>query len=75
MRVNTYNRIVLDAWKANIDIQYILNPCACKMYIVPYISKSQRGMSDLLNRAAKEAREGNLDIKRQVRSHTLAIIF
>lgn len=30
-------------------------------------SKSQRGMSDLLNRAAKEAREGNLDIKRQVR--------
>lgn len=37
------------------------------MYIVSYMSKSQRGMSDLLNRAAKEAREGNIDIKRQVR--------
>ena len=37
------------------------------MYIVSYISKSQGGTSDLLNRAAKEAREGNLDIKRQVR--------
>ncbi|XP_078328660.1 uncharacterized protein LOC144623788 [Crassostrea virginica] len=67
MRVNSYNSIVLDAWKANIDIQYILDPYACAMYIVSYISKSQRGMSNLLNRAAKEAREGNLDIKRQVR--------
>ncbi|XP_062602358.1 uncharacterized protein LOC134264070, partial [Saccostrea cucullata] len=67
MRVNSYNSVVLDAWKANIDIQYILDPYACAMYIVSYISKSQRGMSDLLNRAAKEAREGNLDIKRQVR--------
>ncbi|XP_062614811.1 uncharacterized protein LOC134276593 [Saccostrea cucullata] len=67
MRVNSYNSVVLNAWKANIDIQYILDPYACAMYIVSYISKSQRGMSDLLNRAAKEAREGNLDIKRQVR--------
>ncbi|XP_061170324.1 uncharacterized protein LOC133179634 [Saccostrea echinata] len=67
MRVNSYNSVVLDAWKENIDIQYILDPYACAMYIVSYISKSQRGMSDLLNRAAKEAREGNLDIKRQIR--------
>ncbi|XP_062567926.1 uncharacterized protein LOC134230168 [Saccostrea cucullata] len=67
MRVNSYNSVVLDAWRANIDIQYILDPYACAMYIVSYISKSQRGMSDLLSRAAKEAREGNLDIKRQVR--------
>ncbi|XP_061193259.1 uncharacterized protein LOC133201473 [Saccostrea echinata] len=67
IRVNSYNSVVLDAWKANIDIQYILDPYACTMYIVSYISKSQRGMIDLLNRAAKEAREGNLDIKRQVR--------
>lgn len=67
MRVNSYNSVVLDAWKANIDMQFILDPYACAMYIVSYISKSQRGMSDLLNRAAKEAREGNLDLKRQVR--------
>lgn len=67
MRVNSYNSVVLNAWKANIDLQYILDPYTCAMYIVSYISKSQRGMSDLLNRAAKEARDGNLDIKRQVR--------
>ena len=67
IRVNAYNSALLQAWAANIDIQIVLDPYACAMYIVSYISKSQRGMSDLLNRAAKEAREGNLDIKRQVR--------
>ena len=36
-------------------------------YIVGYISKSQRGMSAQLDAAAKEARKGNLDLKKQVR--------
>ena len=67
IRVNLYNDNVLRAWKANIDLQFILDPYACAMYIVSYISKSQRGMSNLLHAAAKEARNGNLDIKRQVR--------
>lgn len=66
-RVNAYTSTLLHAWAANIDIQFVLDPYACAMYIVSYISKSQRGMSDLLIRAAKEARDGNLDIKRQVR--------
>ena len=67
IRLNLYNETVLQAWKANIDIQFILDPCACAMYIVSYISKSQRGMSSLMHAAAKEARNGNFDIKRQVR--------
>ena len=67
IRVNLYNKTLLQAWKANIDIQFVLDPYACAMYIVSYISKSQRGMSNLLYAAAKEARNGNLDIKRQVR--------
>ena len=54
-------------WQANIDIQFILDPYACAMCIVSYISKSQRGMSNLMHVAAKEARNGNLDIKHQVR--------
>ena len=67
LRMNLYNKTVLIAWKANIDIQFVLDPYACAMYIVSYISKSQRGMSNLMYAAAKEARNGNLDIKRQVR--------
>ncbi|XP_060561861.1 uncharacterized protein LOC132721554 [Ruditapes philippinarum] len=67
IRVNLYNKAILRAWEANIDIQFVLDPYACAMYIVSYISKSQRGMSTLLHAAAKEAKNGNLDIKRQVR--------
>ena len=67
IRINLYNEHLLRAWNANIDLQYVLDPYACAMYIVSYISKSQRGMSALLDRACKEARQGNMDIKRQVR--------
>ena len=37
------------------------------MYIVSYISKAQKGMSELLRRACAEATEGNAHIKQQVR--------
>ena len=50
-----------------MDIQFVLDVYACAMYIVSYISKAQKGMSQLLQRACDEAREGNSSIKQQVR--------
>lgn len=44
-RVNPYVKIVLSAWKANHDLHFVLDPYSCAMYIVSYISKSQKGMS------------------------------
>ena len=67
MRINLFNGKILLAWKANLDIQIVLEPYGCASYIVGYISKSQRGMSAQLDAAAKEARKGNLDLKKQVR--------
>ena len=67
MRINLFNENMLLAWKANLDIQIVLEPYGCATYIVGYISKSQRGMSAQLDAAAKEARKGNLDLKKQVR--------
>ncbi|XP_071855229.1 uncharacterized protein [Apostichopus japonicus] len=67
VRINGYNKVLLETWRANMDIQYVLDPYACAMYIVSYISKGQRGMSNLMQRATSEAREGNMDIKQQVR--------
>ncbi|MCG8076810.1 MAG: AAA family ATPase [Candidatus Thiodiazotropha taylori] len=67
MRVNLFNKQILYAWKANLDIQIILEPYGCATYVVGYISKSQRGMSAQLDAAAKEARKGNSDLKKQVR--------
>ena len=67
MRVSLFNGKILLAWKANLDIQIVLEPYGCASYVVGYISKSQRGMSAQLEAAAKEARKGNSDIKKQVR--------
>ena len=67
LRINNYNPTCLRAWRANMDIQYVLDVYACAMYIVSYISKAQKGMSELLRKAVEEAKEGNTNIKQQVR--------
>lgn len=46
LRVKNYNPTCLKAWGANMDIQFVLDVYACAMYIVPYISKAQKGMSE-----------------------------
>lgn len=48
LRINNYNPACLRAWRANMDIQYVLDVYACAVYIVNYISKGQKGMSELL---------------------------
>ena len=50
-----------------MDIQYELNVYACAVYIVNYISKGQKGMSELLRQAYAGVRWGNHSIKQQVR--------
>ena len=63
LRVNNYNSACLSAWRANMDIQFVLYAYACAMYIVSYISNAQKGMNQLLQRACDEARDGNATIK------------
>ena len=43
-----------------MDIQFVLDIYACAMYIVSYISKTQKGISELLQTACTEATEGAL---------------
>ena len=50
-----------------MDIQFVLDVYACAMYIVSYILKAQKGMSELLHKACAKAIEGNANIKQQVR--------
>ena len=56
LRINNYNKHCLLAWRANMDIQFILDIYSCAVYVV-----------ELLRKACEEAREGNLSIKQQVR--------
>jgi DNA replication protein DnaC len=67
-RVNNYNGTVLKAWRANIDVQFILDVYACATYIASYITKSHRGMSELLRKAVEEVKAGNSTLKQQIRT-------
>ena len=50
-----------------MDIQYVLDVYACAVYIVNYISKGRKGMSELFREACAKARKSNNSIKQQVR--------
>ena len=39
--INAYNPDIIRVWKANIDLQYILDPYACVMYIAAYMLNSE----------------------------------
>ena len=54
IRTNYYNEHLLRAWRANIDVQYCLDPYACISYMVAYITKDEREMSQVLQAVSKE---------------------
>ncbi|XP_062609537.1 uncharacterized protein LOC134271330 [Saccostrea cucullata] len=56
---NQYNPCLLRCWDANMDIQFVLDPFSCIVYIISYISKSEREMGMVLKQTKIEAEEGN----------------
>ncbi|XP_073795416.1 uncharacterized protein isoform X2 [Danio rerio] len=58
--VNGYNPVLLRSWDANMDIQFILNPYSCIMYILSYISKAEHDMSNYLKTVMKDSSYDNL---------------
>ncbi|XP_062572298.1 uncharacterized protein LOC134234263 [Saccostrea cucullata] len=64
---NQYNRCLLKSWDANMDIQFVLDPFSCIVYIISYISKSEREMGMLLKQTKLEAEEGNSDARQTMK--------
>ena len=48
-----------------MDLQYILDPYACVMYIASYMLKSEKAMTELLRQVSREC--ASEDIKTQLR--------
>lgn len=44
-----------------MDIQFVLDPFSCIVYVVSYISKAEREMGMLLKQTKIEANEGNMN--------------
>ena len=65
--INNYMYHLIDVWKANHDIQYVLDPYSCVIYICDYLMKNNKSMSKILENAAREAKSGNMDLKHSVR--------
>ena len=51
--INNYNPSVFLAWQANMDIQYVMDPYACVMYVASYIMKHEKSMSELLKTVSR----------------------
>ena len=69
--INNYNPVILKSWKANMDLQFVTDVYSCIMYIVSYITKDERELSDLLRHTSKQANDQN--IRQQLR--TLGNVF
>ncbi|CAF1536026.1 unnamed protein product, partial [Rotaria sordida] len=67
IRINAYNSQIMSLHRANMDIQFILDPYACLKYCVEYINKSENGMSKLLREALNELKKGNNTVRERLR--------
>ena len=64
--VNAFNANILELHRANMDIQFILDPYACCAYINNYINKSNSVVSRLLRQAMDEVNAGNITIQQKL---------
>ena len=65
--MNNYMKNCLQFWRANHDIQPSIEPYGMVKYILSYVTKGQKGMSIVMEKACREARNGNMDLKQSVR--------
>ena len=63
VRINAYNPLMLLLWKANMDVQYIVNIYDVTRYITSYMSKLNKSSSDLLRQASEEMKKKNHDTR------------
>lgn len=69
--INSISKKILELHQTNMDVQYILDPFACTVYIVDYINKADKGASvtSLASRCCREeAKKGKSSIKESLRS-------
>ena len=66
-RINQYNKDLLTAWQANMDMQFCIDPWAIINYIVKYMCKGERGMSTLMQTASDNARDNNRTLSQEIR--------
>ncbi|KAG2194771.1 hypothetical protein INT47_012073 [Mucor saturninus] len=68
--INNYNPMILHMHQANMDIQFIFDPYACCMYIVDYVNKSNKEITNILETVLAETVQKPGPLKNVLRSLT-----
>ena len=55
--------VLLEAWNANMDIQFIENAYGCVMYMTSYVCKTERELGEIVKEAKAQIAAGNRDVK------------
>ncbi len=66
IRVNPYNKDIILRHRANMDIQFVVDPYGIALYVSAYMLKSKAVMSRLLKKCEQDMRIGNLSIKQKL---------
>lgn len=62
MFISPFSKKILLLMRSNQNIQFVLDPYGAACYIIDYINKSDRGMSNILREALHQIREGNKNL-------------
>ena len=65
--VNNYNKEMITAWNANMDIQLALDPFAVITYIVNYVNKDETGLTKFMKEALTKL-PANEDTREKLRA-------
>ena len=57
MFVNNYNPNILSLWKANMDVQFCVDTYQCINYLLNYVVKTEKGMSELMVRVKENYKD------------------
>ncbi|XP_065214928.1 uncharacterized protein LOC135841724 [Planococcus citri] len=69
MKINGYNKDILELHQANIDVQFITDTYACVQYVCNYINKSTKGISKLMYDVMKDIeKRGNVSLKEKLKA-------
>lgn len=59
IKINAYNKNILDLFGSNMDIQFIVYVYSCAQYVINYISKSRGELSKTLENIRKQLHKGD----------------
>lgn len=65
--ISPFSKKILDLMRSNQNIQFVFDAYGAACYIIDYINKSNRGMSELMKNVLKEIREGNDKLQESLR--------